>query len=37
VLYVPISHGRVLSVTGHCGVAARFARAAVKQLPAAGK
>lgn len=37
VLYVPISHGRVLSVTGHCAVAARFARAAVKQLPAAGK
>lgn len=37
VLYVPLARGQVLSVTGHCGIAARFARTAVRQLPAAAK
>jgi Protein of unknown function (DUF3558) len=37
VLLVPVSGGQVLSVTGHCGIAARFARVAVRQLPAGGR
>jgi hypothetical protein len=31
-LYVPLSGGRVLSVAGRCGIAAEFARRAVRQL-----
>jgi hypothetical protein len=31
-LYVPLSGGRVLSVAGRCGIAAQFARRAVRQL-----
>jgi hypothetical protein len=32
-LYVPLSKGRVLSITGHCDVARRFAAKAVPRLP----
>jgi hypothetical protein len=32
VLYVELSHRRVLSVTGQCTIATRFARTAVRQL-----
>jgi hypothetical protein len=31
-LYVPLSHGRVLSVAGRCAIAKEFARRAVRQL-----
>jgi len=33
-LYLPLSRGRVLSVSGHCAVAKRFALKAVRRLPA---
>ena len=32
VMYVPLSKGRVLSITGACGTAKQFASAAVRRL-----